>query len=49
MIKDYRAALDEGRHLIDPVITDYQSKFSRRLDALHRRALHREVRHHGVA
>ena len=27
-IKDYRAALDEGRHLIDPVISDYQSKFS---------------------
>jgi 2-oxoglutarate dehydrogenase E1 component len=27
MIKDYRAALDEGRHLIDPVISDYQSKF----------------------
>jgi 2-oxoglutarate dehydrogenase E1 component len=28
MIKDYRAALDEGRHLIDPVITDYHSKFA---------------------
>jgi 2-oxoglutarate dehydrogenase E1 component len=28
MIKDYRAALDEGRHLIDPVISDYQSKFA---------------------
>ena len=28
MIKDYRTALDEGRHLIDPVITDYQSKFA---------------------
>ena len=28
MIKDYRAALDEGRHLIDPVISDYTSKFS---------------------
>ncbi len=28
MIKDYRAALDEGRHLLDPVISDYQSKFS---------------------
>ncbi|MCF8199267.1 MAG: 2-oxoglutarate dehydrogenase E1 component [Sulfuritalea sp.] len=28
MIKDYRAALDEGRHLIDPVISDYHSKFS---------------------
>ena len=27
MIKDYRAALDEGRHLIDPVISDFQSKF----------------------
>ncbi|KAB2933803.1 MAG: 2-oxoglutarate dehydrogenase E1 component [Rhodocyclaceae bacterium] len=26
--KDYRAALDEGRHLIDPVITDYHSKFA---------------------
>jgi 2-oxoglutarate dehydrogenase E1 component len=26
MIKDYRAALDEGRHLIDPVISNYQSK-----------------------
>jgi 2-oxoglutarate dehydrogenase E1 component len=25
MIKDYRAALDEGRHLIDPVISNYQS------------------------
>ena len=28
MIKDYRAALDEGRHLVDPVITNYQSKFA---------------------
>jgi 2-oxoglutarate dehydrogenase E1 component len=28
MIRDYRAALDEGRHLIDPVITDYRSKFA---------------------
>jgi 2-oxoglutarate dehydrogenase E1 component len=28
MIKDYRTALDEGRHLIDPVITDYNSKFA---------------------
>ena len=27
-IKEYRAALDEGRHLIDPVITDYHSKFA---------------------
>ncbi len=27
-IKDYRTALDEGRHLVDPVITDYQSKFA---------------------
>ena len=26
MIKDYRAALDEGRHLVDPVITNYKSK-----------------------
>ena len=25
MIKDYRAALDAGRHLSDPVITDYKS------------------------
>jgi len=28
MIKNFRAALDEGRHLIDPVISDYQSKFA---------------------
>jgi 2-oxoglutarate dehydrogenase E1 component len=28
MIKDYRAALDEGRHLVDPVITDYHNKFA---------------------
>ena len=28
MIRDYRAALDEGRHLIDPVISDYRSKFA---------------------
>ena len=28
MIKDYRAALDEGRHLVDPVISDYHSKFA---------------------
>jgi 2-oxoglutarate dehydrogenase E1 component len=28
MIKDYRAALDEGKHLTDPVITDYHSKFA---------------------
>ncbi|MGE5467069.1 MAG: 2-oxoglutarate dehydrogenase E1 component [Ignavibacteria bacterium] len=28
MIKDYRAALDEGRHLVDPVISDYKSKFA---------------------
>ncbi|HEX8964516.1 MAG TPA: 2-oxoglutarate dehydrogenase E1 component [Rhodocyclaceae bacterium] len=27
MIKDYRAALDEGRHLVDPVISDFKSKF----------------------
>jgi 2-oxoglutarate dehydrogenase E1 component len=26
MIKDYRAALDEGRHLVDPVITNYKNK-----------------------
>ncbi len=25
MIKDYRAAMDAGRHLFDPVITDYKS------------------------
>ena len=25
MIKDYRAALDEGRHLIDPVISDHRT------------------------
>ncbi|MDD5248523.1 MAG: 2-oxoglutarate dehydrogenase E1 component [Rhodocyclaceae bacterium] len=28
MIKDYRAALDAGHHLIDPVISDYHSKFA---------------------
>jgi 2-oxoglutarate dehydrogenase E1 component len=28
MIKDYRAALDEGRHLLDPVISDFKSKFA---------------------
>jgi 2-oxoglutarate dehydrogenase E1 component len=28
MIKDFRAALDEGRHLIDPVLTDYHSKYA---------------------
>jgi 2-oxoglutarate dehydrogenase E1 component len=28
MIKEYRAALDEGRHLIDPVISDHQSKYA---------------------
>jgi 2-oxoglutarate dehydrogenase E1 component len=28
MIQDYRAALDEGRHLVNPVISDYSSKFS---------------------
>ncbi len=27
-IREYRAALDEGRHLIDPVITDYHSKYA---------------------
>jgi 2-oxoglutarate dehydrogenase E1 component len=27
-IKEYRAALDEGHHLVDPVITDYHSKFA---------------------
>jgi 2-oxoglutarate dehydrogenase E1 component len=28
MIADYRAALDEGRHLVDPVITNHKSKFA---------------------
>jgi 2-oxoglutarate dehydrogenase E1 component len=28
MIKDYRVAMDEGKHLIDPVITDYHNKFA---------------------
>ena len=28
MIRDYRAALDEGRHLVDPVISNHQSKFA---------------------
>jgi 2-oxoglutarate dehydrogenase E1 component len=28
IVMDYRAALDEGRHLIDPVISDYRSKFA---------------------
>jgi len=28
MIKDYRVAMDEGKHLVDPVITDYHSKFA---------------------
>ncbi len=28
MIRDYRAALDAGRHLVDPVITDYKSKLA---------------------
>jgi 2-oxoglutarate dehydrogenase E1 component len=28
MIRDYRAALDEGRHLVDPVITDFKSKLA---------------------
>ncbi len=28
MIRDYRTALDEGRHLIDPVISDHQSKYA---------------------
>jgi 2-oxoglutarate dehydrogenase E1 component len=28
MIKDYRAALDEGRHLVDPVISDFKSKLA---------------------
>jgi 2-oxoglutarate dehydrogenase E1 component len=28
MIRDYRAALDEGRLLIDPVISDYHSKYA---------------------
>ena len=28
IIKDYRVAMDEGRHLIDPVITDYHNKYA---------------------
>ncbi len=48
MIKDYRAAFDEGRHLIDPVISRLSEQVPCRLDALHRHALHGEVRYHGV-
>ncbi len=28
MIKAYRAALDEGRHTVDPVLTNFKSKYS---------------------
>ncbi len=28
IIKDYRIAMDEGRHRIDPVITDYHNKYA---------------------
>jgi len=28
MIKAYRAALDEGRHTVDPVLTNFKSKFA---------------------
>jgi 2-oxoglutarate dehydrogenase E1 component len=28
MVKAYRAALDEGRHTVDPVLTNYKSKFA---------------------
>ncbi|QEI06148.1 2-oxoglutarate dehydrogenase E1 component [Pigmentiphaga aceris] len=27
-VKEYRAAMDEGRHTVDPVLTDYKSKFA---------------------
>jgi 2-oxoglutarate dehydrogenase E1 component len=48
MIKDYRAALDEGRHLIDPVISDYQSKFSIDWTPYINVPYSGEVRHHGI-
>jgi 2-oxoglutarate dehydrogenase E1 component len=28
MVKAYRAAMDEGRHTVDPVLTNYKSKYS---------------------
>jgi len=28
MVKAYRAALDEGRHTVDPVLTNFKSKFA---------------------
>jgi 2-oxoglutarate dehydrogenase E1 component len=28
MVKSYRAALDEGRHTVDPVLTNYKSKYA---------------------
>lgn len=28
MVKTYRAALDEGRHTVDPVLTNFKSKFA---------------------
>ncbi len=28
MIRDYRAALDEGRHTVDPVLTNFKSKYA---------------------
>jgi len=27
-VKDYRAAMDEGRHTVDPVLTNFKSKFA---------------------
>ena len=28
MVKTYRAAMDEGRHTVDPVLTNFKSKFA---------------------
>lgn len=28
MVKDYRLAMDEGRHTVDPVLTNYKSKYA---------------------
>ncbi|GAA4343782.1 2-oxoglutarate dehydrogenase E1 component [Pigmentiphaga soli] len=28
MVRQYRAAMDEGRHTVDPVLTDYKNKFA---------------------
>ena len=28
MVKDYRAAMDEGRHTVDPVLTNFKSKYA---------------------